>query len=217
MRRLRARPVGAFGVALLAVGLGLSACGSGASNIGLPVPATESANPESGSTAGSTPALVAAANLLPCPVSDPHVAPVANGLPDVTLPCLGNGPPVRLAGLRGTPTVIPVWASWCEPCKTELPIFGDVARTAEGDVRFLGIDVADYPEQALSLAATTKMTIASVQDPNWSVRAPLRLIGPPTTYFVGSDGHIKGTTFGSVSSAAALKAQIHQYLNVTIQ
>ena len=47
----------------------------------------------------------------------PAAKPVDGGLPDLRLPCLGGGPSVNLADLRGTPMVLNVWAAWCEICK----------------------------------------------------------------------------------------------------
>ena len=59
-------------------------------------------------------AMKKAAGIADCPRSDPDVAVVSSGLPDVVLPCLGGGREVRLAGLRGKPMMINVWAQWCE-------------------------------------------------------------------------------------------------------
>ena len=54
-----------------------------------------------------------AAKIADCPASDPAVAAVGSGLPDVVLACLGGGRDVRLAGLRGRPMMINIWAQWC--------------------------------------------------------------------------------------------------------
>ena len=62
------------------------------------------------------------------PLSDASVAPVDGGLPDVTLPCLGGGRDVRLAGLRGRPMMINIWAQWCEPCRAESRFLSETAR-----------------------------------------------------------------------------------------
>lgn len=52
-------------------------------------------------------------------------------LPELTLPCLGGGEEVVLADVSG-PAVLPLWASWCEPCKDEPPLFARVADDLEG-------------------------------------------------------------------------------------
>jgi hypothetical protein len=51
-------------------------------------------------------AMKKAADIADCPASDPKVAAVSSGLPDVVLPCLGGGRAVRLAGLRGKPMMV---------------------------------------------------------------------------------------------------------------
>ena len=71
-------------------------------------------------------AMKKAAGIADCPRSDPGVAAVPSGLPDVVLPCLGGGREVRLAGLRGKPMMINVWAQWCEPCREEAPYLAEV-------------------------------------------------------------------------------------------
>ena len=87
---------------------------------------------------------------------------------------------------------------------------------AHGDqVRFLGIDLADDRQAALAMAAGTKMTFPSVQDPKSEVRAGLRVVGVPTTLFVRPDGSIAGRS-GVVSSEAELAALIDQYLQVKV-
>ena len=70
-----------------------------------------------------------AAGIADCPRSDSDVAAVPSGLPDVVLPCLGGGREVRLAGLRGKPMMINVWAQWCGPCREEAPYLAEVRQT----------------------------------------------------------------------------------------
>lgn len=158
---------------------------------------------------------VAAAALRPCPTSDPNVPAVPDGLPDVTLECLGRGPAVRLAGVRGKPMVVNIWASWCAPCRKELPIFGEVSKTSGDSVQFLGIDLADDRLSALRFAAASKMGFPSVQDPNSTIRAGLRIVGVPTTLLVRPDGTIAGR-IGIVSDAQSLRDAIDRYLNVRV-
>ena len=67
---------------------------------------------------------------------------------------------------------------------------GEFYRAHSDQVRFLGIDLADDRQAALAMAAQTKMTFPSVQDPNSEVRAGLRVVGVPTTLFVRPDGSI---------------------------
>ena len=84
-----------------------------------------------------------AAGIEDCPASDDAVPVVSSGLPSVILGCLGGGRKVRLAGLRGEPMMINVWAQWCGPCREEAPYISEVAAANESELMILGIDYND--------------------------------------------------------------------------
>lgn len=65
----------------------------------------------------------------------------ATMLPDVVLPALGAGEATDLGALRG-PALINVWASYCQPCKRELPLYAEFAAD-NPDVAVIGIDYKD--------------------------------------------------------------------------
>jgi cytochrome c biogenesis protein CcmG/thiol:disulfide interchange protein DsbE len=160
-------------------------------------------------------ALVARAHLDPCPPSSAGSADRA--LPDVTLPCLGDGPAVRLAGLRGTPTVLNVWGSWCGPCQTEAPYFASAYDALKGRVRVLGVDTVDSTDSALDFAphVTPPMRYPSVVDGSKKVLIGLRLPSAvPTTVFVDAGGHVVKIRPGPYRSEASLRADIARYLGV---
>ena len=198
------------------VSMVLAGCASqdGATPAGSVLP-SQSSSVQPGNTEGASSEQIQNARLDECPASDPAVPARPDGLPDLTLPCLGRGNPVRLSGVRGKPMVVNVWASWCGPCKAELPLMGEFYRAHSDQVRFLGIDLADDRQAALAMAAQTKMTFPSVQDPNSEVRAGLRVVGVPTTLFVRPDGSIAGRT-SVVSSKEELASLIDKYLQVKV-
>jgi cytochrome c biogenesis protein CcmG, thiol:disulfide interchange protein DsbE len=159
--------------------------------------------------------LIATARLEPCPTTSGGA--VSGGLPDVTLTCLGDGPAVRLAALRGTPTVVNLWGSWCGPCQKETP-FLQRAHARLGDaVRFLGVDTEDSSDSALDFAAHVNppMRYPSVVDDDKAVLVGLH--GPsavPMTVFVDANGrvvHLEPHPYGSVTD---LLADIDRYLGV---
>ncbi|QGN33996.1 redoxin family protein [Microlunatus sp. Gsoil 973] len=91
-----------------------------------------------------------------CPRSGDRAA-LSDGLPDVTLGCLGSHRTVRLAGLRGRPMVINIWAQWCRPCRIEAPHLATVAEEAGDKVDFIGIDYADPdPAAAIGFAGSAR-------------------------------------------------------------
>jgi thiol-disulfide isomerase/thioredoxin len=132
----------------------------------------------------------------------------------VTLPCLGGGPAVNVAGLRGVPTVVNVWGSWCPPCQREIVHLVEVSRALGARVRFLGVDTVDDPRSALDFAAHVGMHYPSVRDDDKKVLLALHVIGPPVTAFVRSDGSVAHITYGEYSSTAALRRDIARYLGV---
>lgn len=136
-------------------------------------------------------ALKAAAGVEPCPETTAEPATAETALPDVTLDCLGGGTPVALAELRG-PLVITFWASWCGPCRRELPIYQRFAEKYAGKVGVIGIDTNDvHPDAALELIRDSGATFPLLADPNTKVaEAGLRVVYLPTIAFLDADGNL---------------------------
>lgn len=142
-------------------------------------------------------------------------APKTESLPDVTLAALDGGEPLKLAGLSGIPTVINLWASWCGPCKAELPLFARAHRELGDSVRVLGIDFADpAPEAARHLAARAGVTFPLYADPDSTVRADLKVIGLPQTVFVDGRGTVVATERRAFRSYADLSGALADHLRV---
>lgn len=158
--------------------------------------------------------LKAEAKIEDCPSTEAAPA-VEDGLPDVELDCLGGGRPVTLSELSG-PMVINLWASWCKPCREELPLLARADREYGDRVAFLGIDVADAaPEAALRLAGSTGATFPHLADPDSEARGGLRVTGLPQTIFVDARGRMIHTERAPFRSYADVTAAIRRHLGVT--
>lgn len=158
-----------------------------------------------------------AAGIADCPVSDPDVPVRADGLPDLTLDCLGADSEVRLAGLRGTPLVINVWAQWCGPCRDEAPFLTEVAGRAGTKVQFLGIDYVDpRPELAVEFAQKAGWRYPQLVDPDKAIAPDLRIVGPPQTILVTADGRVVHRHPGPITSTEQLLDLIDKHLGVTL-
>lgn len=116
------------------------------------------------------------------------------GLPDLTLPCLGGGPDVDLASLEG-PLVVNLWASWCGPCKKEMPALQDFYEQYGDQVGVLGINYQDQqPAAAIELAGDLGVSYPLVADPGGDLNArdPLPVIrGVPWLVFLDADGGVE--------------------------
>jgi thiol-disulfide isomerase/thioredoxin len=199
-------------LAALAVVALAAACGATpAAEPSLPVPSVPVVAPS------ELAAQKQAAGIEDCPRSDSGVAAVTSGLPDLVLGCLGGGREVRLAGLRGRPMMINVWAQWCGPCREEAPFIAEVAATHESNLVIIGIDYEDpRPELAIEFAQLSGWTFPQLVDREKALAGPLQITGPPQTFFVRSDGTIAYRHLGPFASAEQIRAQAKQHLGVTL-
>lgn len=154
------------------------------------------------------------AGIEPCTASEGR--PVPGGMPEVTLPCLGGGDDVDLSSLRG-PLVVNLWASWCAPCRDELPYYQELHERGRGAVEVLGVDYQDtQPGQALALARETGVTYPSLADPGGQLRVPFRVRGLPGLIMVDEEGDIVFQDFLAIDSYGQLAALVEEYLGVTL-
>ena len=190
-------------LAAVVAALMLSGCGSASSDVGDQAQAAERV---------LTPQMQ---RLDPCPERADQADVAVPGLPAVILPCLGQGPAVDLAYVRGTPLVVNVWATWCPPCIKEMPLLRAMAEKYSPDVRFLGIDLQDDETSALAMLEEFDITFPSVVDRDGIVRSSLGVSGPPVTFFVQPDGIIAGRWDGLLPNEEIFDALMANYLGIT--
>lgn len=134
-----------------------------------------------------------------------HVlAPAREAHPDLTGLTLTqlDGTPVALSAFQGKPTVINLWASWCPPCRREMPAFA-AAQTAHPDVNFVFLnqgetlqDVERFLRQHAPGLLNTLQDAASTASQTFSNR------GLPATLFLDADGQLRDVRVGELSAAS---------------
>ncbi|HZD01892.1 MAG TPA: TlpA disulfide reductase family protein [Actinomycetes bacterium] len=120
-----------------------------------------------------------------------------------------------LAALKGRVVVINFWASWCGPCKAELPALEQASQEYAGKpVTFVGVDSSDVREDASSLLADLKVTYPTVYDKlgiNGGIATSWSVASLPQTWFVAKDGSRSGRIPRPLS-VAELRSRIDQLL-----
>lgn len=125
---------------------------------------------------------------------------------DIELPRLNGEGTVSLAALRGRPVVVNFFASWCVPCRKEMPAFQAVSDRLGDRVAFLGVDHQDDRKGGLALLDDTGVRYPAGYDPDGKVAQAYGLFGMPTTLFVAADGTLLETHTGELTEEQLVKA-----------
>jgi thiol-disulfide isomerase/thioredoxin len=118
----------------------------------------------------------------------------------------------QLRALRGYPVVVNMWASWCDPCRRELPLFQREALARGARVAFLGVDVTDERDGATELLDRIPLPYPSFADPRSNIatgRFHARVF--PTTAFYDARGKLTILKQGEFATRAQLSEAIDRY------
>ena len=138
------------------------------------------------------------------PVAQVDTEPAPGGLlkqgeaaPDFTM-VLDDGRYLHLSDLQGKPVVLNFWATWCGPCRLEMPELVKAAG-ADQDLVVLAADVQEARSPVEDFAAEFKMNLPIVLDKDGKVRSLYRVPGLPTTYFIDKTGKIASVVVGPLT------------------
>jgi len=130
----------------------------------------------------------------------PEPAVVGTTVAPHALPALAGHEGVSAIPVRGQRTVLVFFASWCGPCRRELPEVEKYAATAPSDVAIVGVAANDSPRAAAEFLDRLDVTIPAVSDEDGSVTSSIYGFGTlPETVFINSDGTVRHVVFGGVT------------------
>ena len=121
------------------------------------------------------------------------------GLPTLVLPCLGGGPDVPLRGLTGRPTLVNLWASWCAPCRDEMPMLQQAFEQHGERFRFLGVATRDTPAIAADFVSGIGVAYPHAVDADGELLTALGVPGLPVTLALDAEGRVLATQIGQMT------------------
>lgn len=122
---------------------------------------------------------------------------VGKQAPGFTLPAL-DGKPVTLA-YQGKVTVINFWATWCPPCREEMPDLNKFAAAYSGSVAFYAINVQESASKVSDFLRSYSYTMPVLLDGDGAIGRQFRVSAIPTTVIVDKNGIVKYRKAGGVT------------------
>ena len=112
-----------------------------------------------------------------------------------------EGPDLSVAELEGKPLVINIWATWCPPCRRELPMMAEVAEESRG-VQFVFMSQGEAEDTVASFLESEGLELPLVLlDQKNEISRHFRAFGLPTTIFFNAEGEYVGRKIGEISRA----------------
>ena len=115
-----------------------------------------------------------------------------------------DGNEVHLSDFYGKPIVLNFWASWCGPCKSEMPDFQKACTALEGEVQFLMVNMTDGSRETLDTAkaflANSGYTFPVFFDTDMDAAIKYSVYALPTTYFINAEGNLVAYTEQALSA-----------------
>lgn len=120
-----------------------------------------------------------------------------------------NGDFVSLSDMKGQPVVLNFWASWCPPCKSEMPDFQKAYEMYGGDIQFMMVNLTDgsreTKETAKAYIEEQGYTFSVYYDVNQEAAYAFYVSSVPATYFIDEDGNIVAAGRGMLDEEALKK------------
>jgi thiol-disulfide isomerase/thioredoxin len=112
---------------------------------------------------------------------------------------LTDGSNVRLSDLQGKRVIVNFWATWCLPCREEMPLFEAAVAEGAGDLVVLAVNRNEAPAAIERYAAETGVTLTLIADIAGTIGDRYGVTSLPITYFINRDGTVSTRQFGAIA------------------
>ncbi|MCB0077983.1 MAG: TlpA family protein disulfide reductase [Anaerolineales bacterium] len=119
--------------------------------------------------------------------------------PDTVLPVLG-GEETTLQAWKGTGIVLNFWATWCGPCREEMPLLVEYANS-HPEIAVIGVNSQEDAETAQAFVEEYGISFPILLDERGVMGNRLQLQALPMTVFIGPDGKLRGRHVGQLTPA----------------
>ena len=132
----------------------------------------------------------------PKPVS---TADIGQAAPSLRLPLVGGGE-MDLESFRGRPVILNFWATWCEPCRAEMPALERAQQQyREQGLAVIGVDMQERDDEIQAFLSQVGVTFPSLVDRTGEVTRQWRATGLPTTFLIDRQGIIRDVRVGPLT------------------
>jgi hypothetical protein len=121
----------------------------------------------------------------------------AHKVPPLSVGLDTSGKPLLLKDLRGQALVINFWATWCEPCREEMPSLAQLAQSQSGKLRVLAVNFKESPATVGQFVAATGLTIPTLRDPDGALARAWGIRVFPSTVLISADGQVRSVVRGA--------------------
>jgi peroxiredoxin len=126
-----------------------------------------------------------------------------------------TGEEVQLSNLRGRPVVINFWASWCQPCRTEMPAIEQAFQKYQAQgIEILAVNATsqDRLTEIQEFVTRLDLTFPILLDREGTVMETYQVSALPTTFFINADGIIEEVVIGGPMAEALLTSRMQRLL-----
>ena len=144
--------------------------------------------------------------------SNPPTASVGKQAPDFQLPNL-EGETASLNDFKGKPILLNFWASWCGPCRYEMPYMQDIYEEwPDNELVLMTINLGDSPAKVQEFLQTSNLSLPVLLDSHNEVAKQYAIQYLPTTFFIDKDGVIQEKIVGAFQNKAQIETNLSKII-----